>query len=297
MFHKIGLIILCFGFSSLSYSQSATKFNKKWLLGVSVVFTSDFNVTPVKNSYFDTTVGYIYYGGHSNLCDSFGNLLLVSDGMNLRGGTGTLIDNGDTLVPDKIYIAENGASGWAQASIILPLSNNKYIFIANSFSDYHFDNVVAPWNDVLVYSIVDMNANAGAGKVVRKRVTLLDNVQFSREQMTAVRHGNGEDWWLVKQGWDSNVIYKFHIKQDTILGPFVQRYAEPYYGPNPLGGQSAFSRSGNRYASTRREAGKVFVGNFNRCTGNYSNPMVYNVPVLSAHNPSAPSEMDGATES
>lgn len=142
-----------------------------------------------------------------------------------------------------------------------------------------------------------MNANGGAGKVVRRKVQMVPpGTPLSVVQMTACRHANGRDWWLFKQGFDSNVVYKFLFQQDTVLGPFIQRFPTPrFIFPNWCG-QSSFSADGTRYATTCRGAGKVFVADFDRCSGMLSNPLVYSVPVASIHSSFNPSATEQRSE-
>jgi hypothetical protein len=42
-----------------------------------------------------------------------------------------------------------------------------------------------------------MNANGGAGKVVKRMVPALSNAQLRKTQRMACRHGNGIDLWIL----------------------------------------------------------------------------------------------------
>ncbi len=101
--------------------------------------------------------------------------------------------------------------------------------------------------------------------------------------MMACKHANGKDWWLLKQATDTNMIYTFLVKQDTVEGPFIQGFAEPHFGKE-LGwannyGQSAFNEEGTVYVSGAQFNTKFFYANFNRCTGILSNNKVINIPI------------------
>ena len=50
----------------------------------------------------------------------------------------------------------------------------------------------------LYYAIIDMNQNGGLGKVISKK-NLLYKGTFGGGRITACRHANGRDWWLVHQ--------------------------------------------------------------------------------------------------
>ncbi|MBK9639178.1 MAG: hypothetical protein IPO63_15800 [Bacteroidetes bacterium] len=53
----------------------------------------------------------------------------------------------------------------------------------------------------LYYSIVDLSFNGGLGKVVQKNVQLRNDTIC--DGVTAVRHGNGRDWWVIARSWKS----------------------------------------------------------------------------------------------
>jgi len=61
-----------------------------------------------------------------------------------------------------------------------------------------------------------MNANGGAGKVLKRMQPLMENAELRKTQMMACRHANGKDWWLLKQAGDSNTICKFLFTQDSV---------------------------------------------------------------------------------
>ena len=231
---------------------------------------------------------YAFTGGHSNISDSAtGKLLLLCNGMQLFDTLGNIIENGDTLVPLKPYLHNAYPnSSEPQSSIVLPKGNNGeyYVFIT-TLSDTSYDKwtqptaTIAP-NDMLLYNVVDMNANGGMGKVIKKSIPLLTNTEMSRTGMQACRHSNGVDWWLLKKtGLKENNITRFLITKDSILGPFYQTFAEPYYEIFDKFGQNCFSKDGKKYAQVYGKNNKLFMTDFDRCTGELSNPKLYNIPI------------------
>lgn len=296
MKYVISFLLAWVAFLSAGAQPSAGNFGKVWVNGVGVSFVSKFTSNGVVNQYLDTFYSPAFTRGQSNICDSFGHLLLCSDGANLYNSNADLIDQGDTLIPTAFYNANYGFNDFAQASIILPFKNKKYYLITGTFSDDGY-NAHLGYFDLLLYHIVDMNANNGAGKVVRRMVPLMQNAKLSRVQMVACKHANGLDWWLLKQGHDSNIIYKFLFKQDTVLSYPPQYFSSPAFGWNSLAGQSAFTQDGTKYATTCRGAKKLFVADFDRCSGDLTNPQVYDVPVAKTHNPGDTSQTEPWTES
>ncbi len=201
---------------------------------------------------------------------------------------------GDTIVPHGLYEKYSGINLAHQSSIILPTSKaNKYYVFMATVSDEELPKwLLTPSAggraifDLLQYHIVDMTATGGLGAVVNRDNTLLDSVLLSKSHMTAVRHTNGIDWWLVKQAHDTNLFYTFRVTTDTILGPYLQGFAEPKWGGGDLRAQSAFSKDGTRYATMiSYPFRKVWVADFNRTTGLFSDAEMYAVPYVSKHWP------------
>ncbi len=265
-----------------------TNFNSSWICG-SYGLKVTFNGTNV-TTYPYVMVGKFFSGGHSNICDSNGRLILVSDGMNIYDSTLNFIDNGDTLLSNAYYLHEDGWSGYSQSSIFLPFDSSIYYLITPDVTDSMFNwwytppfPHSAPF-DRLLYHKIDMKANGGAGKVIEKAIPLLEHVELSKSQMMACKHANGKDWWLIKQWSEENKMVKFLIEKDSIYGPFYQTFAGVFH-PADQSGQSMFSQDGTKYATTCRGTNKIFLADFDRCTGEFSNPKWYNVPDYNCHNP------------
>jgi hypothetical protein len=242
--------------------------------------------------------GAYFAAGSSSICDTNGNLILYSNGFNIFDSTGNYLEDGDTIVPTSYYNQYSGFSLLSQTSIFLPMDSNKYYFItpANSEGNLCF----SCHNDVMLYSVIDMNANGGAGKVVKRMIPFATNGQFRKTQMMACRHSNGKDWWLLKQGGDSNTVYKYLFTQDSVYNMGYQEFIEPLWGTWDIYGQSTFNMDGNKYASSCDASGiwtgKIFLADFDRCYGILSNPKVITMPKAPQYNPNAPSDSERLTK-
>lgn len=296
----ITLLLLC---GSRVFCQ-ISDWGKVWVVGGPFNYTSFFQPDPI-NAVLDSTKDIYFAIGHSNICDSSGQLILCSDGYNIYGKNLNFLDGGDTLCPVEIYNWQDGFSSLAQTSLFLPVGNNKYYFLNTVTSDsmmfayYDDPSPVSPYAyDLLLYNLIDMNANGGEGKVVKRMKTAIHNAEpgLSMTQMMACRHGNGRDWWVLKQAQDTNVVFKLLFTPDSVYGPYIQGFAEPHFSFYSTGGQSMFSQDGTRYASTCRGAYKVFVADFDRCTGELSNPQVYEKPPAAFIAPDGTTEYDPFTE-
>jgi Secretion system C-terminal sorting domain len=279
------VILVCVSFNSYSIGKR----NKVWVSSAfngQVVFdTNRYTINgPNMLTYFT--------GGNSNICDSTGNLLIQSDGFNLYTPSGNFIDNGDSLVPVDYYLDKDGWSGVPQSSIILPMDSNKYYFITPTLSNDRYADCINNSNcyaDLLLYNLIDMNANGGNGTVTKKMIPIMDSAYLSKTQMMACMHGNGKDWWLLKQDGPSNRILKFLFTQDSVYNYGSQSFSQPVWGSIwDLRGEAMFNNDGTVYGSTVYGApttGEVFIADFDRCYGELSNPRVIVTPYASIHNP------------
>ncbi|MBL0310528.1 MAG: hypothetical protein IPP77_12905 [Bacteroidetes bacterium] len=137
---------------------------------------------------------------------------------------------------------------------------------------------------VLYYSLVDMNENFGLGAVVKKNVRLPIYQPMCSSRMTAVKHGNGRDWWLIRHGDSDNKYIKFLITPDSIAGPYYQSIG-PAYNYNgdvfDFYGTSVFNQTGDKMASSC-QLGPTVVLDFYRCSGEFNNPIFFLtiIPIL-----------------
>jgi hypothetical protein len=270
-------------------AKSQEKVGLKWVTGLGG------NVIDFSNNSIKTTKGIYatkyFYKGNSNICDTNGNLILCSDGYNVYDSNANYLDGGDTLIPKDYFISKNGFSVAAQSSIFLPMDSGIYYFITPTMSDSQYADCQANSNchfDLLLYNIIDMKANGGAGKVVKRMQPLMEHALLSKTRMMACRHANGKDWWLLKQSEFGNKVYKFLFTQDSIYDYGSQVFNGPAWGSGwDLRGQSMFSQDGSKYVTTVDgiQTGEVFIADFDRCYGILSNEKIIYTPEMSVHDP------------
>lgn len=292
-----------------------THFDDQWISGGGRPFRIDFSISPVQTSYFiDTNITIYATGGNSSICDSNGRPILFSDGYNIYDTLGNYINNGDTLVSNQLYINRYGWSTFSQTSILLPFDSNLYYLITPNATDSIYNNwdmvpyVYTDWFNELLIHKIDMNANGGAGKVIVKGSKIMEHEKMLRTMMMVCRHANGKDWWLLKQMYEDsgnfdglyplskNKIAKILITKDSIYPATMQYFAKPDFGFFEQNGQAIFSEDGKKYAATCRGMNKVFLADFDRCTGELINPKTINVPNFSRHDPVDTTLQDVYTE-
>ena len=93
--------------------------------------------------------------------------------------------------------------------------------------------------------------------------------------MTACKHANGRDWWIVI-GDEHNTYYTFLLTPNGISDTLIQSIGPSYYNGIDIG-YSKFSQDGSKYV-TSCYSGPILVMDFDRCSGIFSNPVITHNP-------------------
>ena len=264
-------------------AHTQTNFGQTWNVGL-FGYKTTFNTGSIVHDTFLASV--IFRRGHSNICDANGNILIVCNGMNIYDKYYNLMQDGDTIVPKAWSDFNQNSSTYTESSIILPFENKKYYVITPAMNDTQLTKSLGAGNrplygpfNLLLYHVVDMNANNGLGKVTQRMMPILENKELSKTQMMACRHANGKDWWLLKMAGDSNIVFKFLFTQDSVYNMGYQYIPYPWRGYWDIQGQMVFSRDGTKWATTYINFfGEAYLGDFDRCTGELSNIIKLSVP-------------------
>ncbi len=256
-----------------------------WLLGynsnpIDVIVGGtriNFNFSPPARTYvfrdldFDAT--------NASICDTAGNLLFYTNGIAIHAPTipqGQQIVNGGGLNPDT-YTQEWAGRGYnlIQGALILavPDSVDEYYLLHGEKTTFPEElNGSYRITHRLYLSKIGINEN-GQGVVTLKNHPLIsDTLDYGK--ITAVRHANGRDWWILQQEFFSSRFYKLlvspqgvSLEEDQVVG--IAR-------PSGLG-QAVFSPDGSKYAKIDihyiGQDQYLNIFDFNRCTGTLFNPL------------------------
>lgn len=265
--------ILCCSFKNI-WAQEIKRGNN-WVTGFAPVvkfqFTPTFLIHTFANPYFTKC--------SSTISDTLGEYQFYSTGYTMMDRLGDIMLNGEyTNCPKGNLLADyyGGSSLFSQTSIILPKKGNQYYVFGTGMSDSvanNYLNHIKTEFDVLNYSIVDMDSNGGLGKVTVKNTIILDNQHYANCALSAVKHGNGKDWWLVKADCENYRFQIFQVTEDSILGPYYQ-YSSDTSVYCHFEGQLYFSDDGTKMVSSVF-GGKYYDSSF--CS-QFPNNTKYTVP-------------------
>jgi gliding motility-associated-like protein len=175
------LLISC---NSIGHSQQ----NFIWYFGNKAGVNFDPASGPVLPSVL-TNSAMVTIEGSSTICDSSGNLLLYSNGTTVYNRNHVVMQNGNGLM---------GHPSTIQSCIIIPQpgSDSLYFIFTSDAVENNFANGYR-------YSVVDIEKNGGTGEVIMKNVLLSSS---STERLTAARHANGIDVWIITNDRNSNIF-------------------------------------------------------------------------------------------
>ena len=272
--------ILFFFFLFLSQYSLAQKRDNVWLLGQdsdsNIIYSGtviDFEIEPPDVYYEFRDV--VFLQTNASICDTAGNLLFYTNGAFLSNYLNQIIENGQGLNPGA-HSDDREGRGYIldQGAIILPVPENDNMYYLLHMDRLTFeDDGVLNSSKHLYYTLINMEANSGLGAVVAKNQVVREGI-FDLGKLTATRHANGRDWWILIREYASNKYYRILL---SISGPEYLGYQEvgwsiPFSGV----GQAVFSPDGSKYAEyatlSLEEGHYLDVYDFDRCTGLLSNP-------------------------
>ena len=219
----------------------------------------DFNSgapTPLSNGALNTKEGC------ASICDEEGNLLFYTDGMSVWNRDHQFMPNGRNL---------NGHPSSTQSGVIVPQPGNKSIY-------YLF--TVDGWGEEqgLQYGIIDMSLGEGMGDMVVKNQMIYTP---ATEKITAVKHSNNMDIWVITHALNSNEFRTFLVS-DRGFNP--DSYVSSKVGMNHLKiqkmalGSMKVSPDGSKLALANfTQFFELF--DFDNSTGKVSNPKLIQMPI------------------
>lgn len=223
-----------------------------------------------------------FFGTNTSVCDKDGNLMYYSNGMQIFSGLDHSILE-DTIAfslfwKDNSYINDEKklvTLGFPYPDFALMFPDPKSV--EGYYLFYEYLDITSPSFDDwvvrnLLFSKIEIDPVLNAGKVVFKDSILIKDT-LAVGGLTACRHANGRDWWLVFPTDNFDKIYKYLIDVDGIHLVGVQQFEEDW--PYSVG-QAKFSPDGKKLCYVRgmnsSEMGcKVLIFDFDRCSGMLSN--------------------------
>jgi DNA-binding beta-propeller fold protein YncE len=209
------------------------------------------------------------------ISDTSGKLLFYTNGIYIADKTHQTMKNGSGLNPGKFATSEEKYGAiCGQGALILPKPDNPNIYYLIHNSTIYNANMVK--GERLYYTIVDMSLNNEKGEVTEKNKILLDTfVDYGK--ITACRHANGNDWWIIVTDFDTKKYNIFLLSPQGITLKEKLTFPKGFKGGV---GQAVFSPDGTKYARFNAysidDGTYVDIFDFDRCSGKLSNQKHWN---------------------
>lgn len=246
------IAILLFIFSAISLKA---QFGNVWAFGYNygLDFNSGspvfFDTTAINGFQFDENDSIMYNligQNSSSICDSLGNLLFYTDANKVWNRWHQRIVNDEFINNDLFLNTDSFHSRGQSLSLILPTNNiNKfYLFTLEPTYETVWDITQEnfwSYNRTLFpdlkYHIIDISANNGQGAVVVKNQLVANKVSPT---LTATKHCNGRDWWIVAKKLsdnpnNNNIYASFLVTPDGIItNPVLSQLPDFFVNFDPV---------------------------------------------------------------
>jgi hypothetical protein len=264
----IGVILL----SITPFLLFAQYKNNTWLLGYDnehplpwggskLVFLNDTILKSVDNRSMELN------GCFSGLSAEDDSWFVYTNGSAVCNKYNDTLTNGFGLSPGGNDGYRQGGYPGLGMSLIIPAQNTGsllYLFHENIFSSA-LPFFGEPRALQLYYSLIDPNAGINGTVFFKNELLINDTIEIGG--LTACRHANGRDWWILIKRFNSSIYYTILT---TPNGPIVVNQQIVPGEVTILAAQSQFSPDGN-YFTTFGYSSQLRVYDFDRCTGLLSN--------------------------
>ena len=204
------------------------------------------------------------------VADSLGSPIFYTNGCYIADAQGDTMPGSTGLSPGQMHDWTCPTTGYAspKGAMILPWPDRpgQYVLLHMGI---RYDPARKITYGPLYWTAIDMNLNGGKGAVLSKNNLLLDG---DLEPFATVRHANGRDWWVVLPQYGTARYHRF-VLSPAGFGADEAQEIGPAMGCKRIG-TSAFSPNGMRYG--RQQNCQTTVLDFDRCSGEFSSPLVFN---------------------
>jgi hypothetical protein len=269
------LLIGTFIFSDI-YSQ---KYDTHWMMGDGIsTQDSSFGTTHINFNYDEPFI-YIedtemnFYISKISMCDELGTLLFYSNGIDIHNISDEPMLNSEDFNYYEFH------EGWEEQGLpiiqslvsLVPVSDEYLYYLFHLKVDYNYidQNNFYFFCPGLYYTLIDMTGDNGKGEVVEKGVPIIEDTLVT-QGLTATRHANGRDWWLLLPERNSNRFYRVlldpdgvHLMESQELGSYLE---------TDDAAQAVFSPDGTWYVRNYilvpgDHKNYIDLYRFDRCTG------------------------------
>lgn len=213
-------------------------------------------------------------GTISMYCSDQGELMFYTNGQAICDSSHQKVEGGEKIGANNIeywdlyapYAEWPGGYITPQGVLILPWPDKDSLLILSSLY-----NPIDSKQDLFTYNILGYGSGNEAKIVAHDKV--IKKGFFKTGKITATRHANGRDWWVIISSHDGTEQYIYLFDREGIKEHITQKIGSLHKGYDF--GQACFSPNGDQYATIDMlywdHSTLINLYDFDRCTGELSN--------------------------
>ncbi len=264
---KQHLSIILILIPSLLFSQ---KYDYQWPFGYLDSLPINFGVS-ILDFNKDNVVVYPYGGvdfrvgdaGGSTICDSKGQLLMMTDNCRVLDRDFNLVEGSDTLTPGITHdqFCPSRYPGYQSSLFVPELSNDSTYYLIHKDADFWPEkNWIVARNMYLSKFVVKEN-----GKIYLKEKKKLYNQNMRPGDITSIVNKKKTKWWVFTILYQSNKFIFWEIGENKIIKKEIQITGPKMLRPDE-GINATFSPNGKMLAINNVKLG-ILLYDFNNETG------------------------------
>jgi hypothetical protein len=240
------------------------------ILGINDI---DFNVQTPNVTRQHKTISIA--NGSGNISNRSGLLQFYTNGYEIRNVNDQTMQNGSGLSPGPLVPPSYGdcyPTSHGPLFLVKPDNDSVYYVFHIAFDT---GTVYGLYRRYLFYTIVDMRLGGGLGEVLSKNNVLTDDSLATGWGITACKHANGRDWWIIVPEAGNNCFYKYLLTPSKIDSFEKQCIGDTVHIDTDRG-SSVFTPNGTKYIWSN-PIEHLNILDFDRCSGIFSNHRRYKI--------------------
>jgi hypothetical protein len=242
-------------------------FNAAWLDTNAVI---DFNDHQALVKKLVTPIDFVITNTNVTMSDQEGRFQFATNGCFVVGPDLEIMENGDRINDNAAFSRQCrlAYSNGHQSIMALPdpSSEQAYYLVHNSW--YLAKDSIG--DEAILLTKIDMSYNNGLGKVLWKNKPLIADSSTYGASLTAVKHADGQSWWVFNPLLYENAYARFLIDSTGAHGPYFQNIGRFAAIEGEWGGAAQFTPDGKKYIRWHARDG-TFIFDVNRSSGLLSN--------------------------
>jgi PKD domain len=268
------LILLILPLKMISQPNFDYKRDNSWVLGYN---PDTFDLGEVVHEIFDFNSNDVIFNEiqhdglpissmNGTMSDENGQMLFYSNGCSIYSNNEEPVQGAVkiNLGPLHESICDGGGYLAQQGMLILPLNKDKFL---SAYINLGYLN-----NSLQVVKLLNLIVNkTSSNEFIAEGVDNMVETDSLYGNISACRHANGRDWWIINPENESNGYYIYHVNANGIITKQKQFIGVSTHFYELGSGQSVFTPDGTKFIRNTGWAG-LQIFDFDRCDGTLSNP-------------------------